>query len=197
MIDVERVARGYARGLAVLGPILVVAMAVLDPRWISHPGVLGVFVVAILILRSAPVRLSKFSYLTQTGVAALVGAVAVPASTTSIGLFFGVVVTDWLVLRKTPLAVLVNAGREVVSFAAAYGFYAAALEVGGIVALRLEFLPAAAVLIGAYFIVGRLLFYFSLLIRDKLSVEDRSFLLRWEVVTYLVTVLAIAWSSGP
>ncbi|MBL8988681.1 MAG: GAF domain-containing protein [Gemmatimonadetes bacterium] len=195
--DLEALARRYARWLAVTGPAVVATSAVLDPRWITEPIVLGAVVAAVVLLRSAPVRLSKFSYLNQTGVAALVGAVAAPGSVTTLGLYLGVVAADWGVLRKTPWASLVNAGREAIGFAAAYGLYAAAVRVTGLVSLNLEFLPAAAVLVGGYFFLTRLLFYLSLLIRGKLTPEDRSFLLRWEVVAYLVTVLAagvVVWA---
>jgi methyl-accepting chemotaxis protein len=195
--NLEAVARRYAQGLAIAGPAVAIAMAVLDPRWITEPLVIPAIAVAVVVLRSAPVRLSKFSYLTQTGVAALVGAVAAPPSTTTIAMVIGVIVADWGVLRKTPWAALVNSGREVLAFAAAFGFYSAAVRSTGVVALHLEFLPAAAVLFGSYFFLSRLLFYFSLLIRGKLTAEDRSFLLRWEVVAYLVTVLAssvVVWA---
>lgn len=193
----ERLARRYALGLAVFGPLLAVAAAVLDRRWMAEPLVAAAIAGAVVLLRAAPVRLSKFSYLTQTAVAGLVGAVAAPASSTALGLLVGVLVADWGLHRKTPWAALVNAGREVIAFAAAYGFYAGAVRIAGRTTLDLEFLPAAAVLLGTYFVTSRLLFYFSLLIRDKLTAEDRSFLLRWEVVTYIVATLAagvVVWA---
>ena len=190
--EYEGLARRYAGLLAWSGPLVVAATMGLDLRWLSYPLTTLVIAGSVVILRSAPVRLSKFSYLTQTGVAALVGAAAAPASSTAMGLYLGVIVADWGLLRKTPWAGFVNAGREVLGFASAYGFYAAAVRSTGLASVHLEFLPSAAVLVGSYFFLSRLLFYFSLLVRGKLTSEDRSFLLRWEVVAYLVTVLAAA-----
>lgn len=190
--DSEQLVRRYAVLLATGGFAVTVVGAMLDPRWILNLWVPLALAVSVVVLRSAPVRLSKFSYLTQTGVAALVGAVAAPAASVGLGLWIGSAVTDWAILRKTPWAAAVNAGREVLGFAIAYGFYAATVQWIGISALHIEFLPAAAVFAGTYFFGTRALFYFSLLVRDKLTADDRGFLLRWEVVAFLVSVLAAA-----
>ncbi|MFN0179727.1 MAG: methyl-accepting chemotaxis protein [Gemmatimonadales bacterium] len=189
----------YARLLALSGPVIVGVSAFADLRWVTNPLSVVAVLLAVGLLRAAPVRLSKFSYLNQTGVAVLVAAVAAPASAAVLGLFGGALATDLGILRKTAWASLVNAGREVVGFAAAYGFYAAAVQWVGFGSANLEFLPAIAVLAGSYFFISRLLFYFSLLVRGKLTADDRAFLLRWEIVAYLVTLLASAiviWALG-
>jgi methyl-accepting chemotaxis protein len=193
-MSVLSIVQGYARALAMVGPFVVAGIAIADPRWLHQ--VIGVLAIgaAVSVLRAAPIRLSKYSYLTQTGVAVLIGAFAAPASTTTIGLYFGALFTDLLWLRKPRLAAAVNAGREVLAFAMAYGLYAAVLALIKVDSFSLEFLPAAAVFAGAYFAFTRLLFYFSLLIREKLTADDRVFLLRWEVVSYLVTMLAVGIS---
>lgn len=188
----ERVVRRYARGLLALGPVVLVAAIVLDRRWLDQPLLVAVLVAATALLRSAPVRLSKFSYLTQTGVVALAGAVTAPASSTAIGIWLGTVIADSMVLRKSQLASYVNAGRELLAFATAYGFYALTLRFLGLSHLSLEALPAIAVLAGVYFFASRLLFYFSLYVREKLTGTDRLFLLRWEVVAFLASVLGAA-----
>ncbi len=188
----ESLARAYARALALAGPVAVGVMAVIDPRWLGQPLVPVVVAVAVMVLRAAPVRLSKFSYLNQTSVVVLVAALTVPASSAGIGLLAGVLIGDRLILRKTWLASVVNAGREAIGFAVAFGYYAAALRWIGLNQMQLEFLPAGAVLVGTYFFVSRVLFYFSLAVRGKLSPTDRAFLLRWEVVAFLVAILAAA-----
>jgi methyl-accepting chemotaxis protein len=188
------IVQGYAKALAYAGPLVVAAIAILDPRWVASPLVLAAVVVAVAFLRAAPIRLSKYSYLTQTGVPVLIAGIAAPPSTTTVGLFLGVVVADFGWLRKPRMAAAVNAGREVVAFAGAYGFYAVVVKLIKVTTFSLEFLPAVAIFAGAYFGLTRLLFYFSLLIREKLTVNDRLFLLRWEVVSYLVTLLAVAIS---
>ncbi len=58
-------------------------------------------------------------------------------------------------------------------------------------ALGVDFLPAAFALLAAYFICGRALFYFTLLIRSKLDVEERLLILRWEVVSYLISMIGV------
>jgi len=52
-------------------------------------------------------------------------------------------------------------------------------------------------LAGSYFVVSRVLFYLSLLLRRKLAVDERLFILRWEMVSFLMTMLGtaiIVWS---
>ncbi|MEO8451684.1 MAG: methyl-accepting chemotaxis protein [Gemmatimonadota bacterium] len=181
----------YASALALSLPLIGGATLVLDHRWLHQPLVAIVVAAAVTLLRAAPIRLSKYSYLTQTGVPVLVGALAAPPSITVLGLVAGVFAADVLVLRKPLRAGAVNAGRETIAFAVAFGFYAAMVRFNGQATLSLEFLPAAAILAGAYFFVSRPLFYFSLLVRGKLTTADRMFLLRWEVVSYLVTLVAV------
>jgi methyl-accepting chemotaxis protein len=189
---VANVVQGYARGLALAGPLVVAGAALVDQRWLERPYVLLAITLAVALLRIAPIRLSKYSYLTQTGVPVLVAGVAAPASSATLGLFLGVLLADFVWLRKPSAAAAINAGREVVAFAAAFGFYATIVRLTGIHSFSLEFLPPLAIFAGAYFALTRALFYFSLLIREKLTVTDRMFLLRWELVSYLVTLLAAA-----
>lgn len=189
----------YARALWVLGPLLAVATAIADPRWLDQPLTTAALVAAVTVLRMAPVRLSKFSYLTQSGVPALVGAIVAPPSSTVIGLVLGVYLADVAWLRKPLIAGAVNAGREATAFVVAYGYYALALRLSGTTEVSLEFLAPAVILAGMYFAAGRVLFYLSLLLRQKLEIGERIFILRWEVVSYLVTVLAsgvVVWALG-
>ncbi len=180
----------YARALTVAGPLLALAAAALDPRWLDHLLVLAALFATVLVLRAAPVRLSKFSYLTQTGVPALVAAVATPPSVGVLALAFGVFASDVGWLRKPLRAGAVNAGREALAFAVAYGFYALAVRISGVRGLSLDFLPPAVILAGMYFVVTRTLFYLSLILRAKLEAEERVFILRWEMVSFLMTLLA-------
>jgi methyl-accepting chemotaxis protein len=84
----------------------------------------------------------------------------------------------------------VNAGREVIGFLGSYGPYAAILSLGSSAALTLDFLPAAAILVALYFFLNRALFYFSLLIRNKLESAEKILILRWEISSYLLTLIA-------
>ena len=142
--------------------------------WIDQPISTVLLIVSILVLRSVPVRLSKYSYLTQSGIPTLVGAVCIGPAPVVVGLWVGVVAADVFWLRKQPRAGLVNGGREVIGFVAAFGPYAAILALSGTTELTVDFLPAAAILVSLYFFISRALFYFSLLIRDKLERPRRS-----------------------
>ncbi len=180
----------YARILISAGPLLTLAIGVVDPRWLEHPFTLLAMLGAVTLLRAAPIRLSKYSYLTQHGVPALTAALAAPSSVGVIGLFAGTLLADVALLRKPFRAGAVNAGREALGFAVAYGFYALALQLSGARGLSLEFLAPAVVLSGIYFAVTRILFYLSLIMRGKLEVEERLFILRWEIVAFVMTLLA-------
>jgi methyl-accepting chemotaxis protein len=56
--------------------------------------------------------------------------------------------------------------------------------------LAIDLLPAAAILVSLYFFFGRALFYFSLLVRDKLENAEKILILRWEISSYLLTLIA-------
>ena len=189
--------RHYARALAVGGLLLTLAAAWIDPRWQDYPFALLAVLGATTLLRTAPIRLSKYAYLSQTGIPALIAALAAPGSVGLLGLLAGVLLSDSGLLRKPLLVGAVNAGREAISFAVAYGFYALALRLSGSRSLSLELLAPLVILAGTYFVVSRLLFYLSLLLRGKLAVGERLFILRWEMVSFLMTVLGatiILWA---
>ena len=195
--DLQRVLQGYAR-LLIFGGLGVLVLAVVtDWRWTAQPVTLTALTLGTFAMRMSPVRLSKYSYLTQTGLPVLVGLVIAPLATVLLAVALGVAGSDILWLRKSLIAGMVNAGREVIAVAAAAGYYLASLRLVSIRELSLDFMPAAAVLAGAYFLASRSLFYFSLLARAKLPLEERLFILRWEVVGYLVTCLGtgvVIWS---
>ena len=166
------------------------ALAV-DLRWLQQPVAVILLTVSVVVLRAVPVRLSKYSYLTQSGIPVLVGAVTVGPSPVVLALWLGVLGSDVVWLRKLPRAGFINAGREVLGFMAAFGPYAAvhALHAAR-PALSLDFLPAAAILVVLYFFATRALFYFTLLVRDKLEYAEKILILRWEIISYLLTLIA-------
>jgi methyl-accepting chemotaxis protein len=182
----------YTKVLAGGGLALLFAVLIVDTRWMAHPISTGLLMISIFALRTVPVRLSKYSYLTQSAVPALVGAVCIGPAPVVAALWVGVAGADVFGLRKQPRAGLVNAGREVIGFTAAYGPYAAILALGETSELTLDFLPAAAILVALYFFLSRAMFYFSLLIRDKLENAEKILILRWEISSYLLTLIASA-----
>jgi methyl-accepting chemotaxis protein len=188
--DVQRVLNLYTRVLGHGGLLLLLGVLVLDTRWLSHPISLGVLTLSIFALRAVPVRLSKYSYLTQSAVPTLVGAVCIGPSPVVAALWIGVAAADVFGLRKQPRAGVINAGREVIGFVASYGPYAAILALADASELTLDFLPAASILVALYFFLTRALFYFSLLVRNKLESAEKILILRWEIISYLATLIA-------
>jgi methyl-accepting chemotaxis protein len=190
MVNILRFLHRYTQVLAVGGFILTALVLLWDQRWMAQPISTGLLLISVAVLRSVPVRLSKYSYLTQSAIPALVGAICIGPAPVVAALWLGVVAADVFVLRKQPRAGFVNAGREVIGFTAAFGPYAAILSLGHTSELTLDFLPAAAILVSLYFFLSRALFYFSLLIRDKLENAEKILILRWEISSYLLTLIA-------
>jgi methyl-accepting chemotaxis protein len=189
-LDLQALLARYARVLAWGGGAVALAVVAVDRRWIAHPVATLVLLFAVFLLRAVPVRLSKYSYLTQSGVPALVGAVSVGPAPVVIALWTGVLASDaWM--RKPTAAGFINAGREVMGFVAAFGAYAAVLALTGAPSLSLDFLPAATILVALYFFATRSLFYFTLLVRDKLEYAEKVLILRWEIISYLLTLIAV------
>jgi hypothetical protein len=195
-IRLQRLLDRYTQVLAVGGLILLGAALTTDTRWVSNPISTGLLMLTIFALRAVPVRLSKYSYLTQSAVPTLVGAVTVGPSSVVAALWVGVAAADVFGLRKQPKAGLINAGREVIGFMGAYGPYAAIMALSSTSELTLDFLPAAAILVSLYFFLSRALFYFSLLVRDKLESAEKILILRWEIISYLATLMA-GGGAGP
>lgn len=183
--------RRYALALQVGGLALAAVSLVLDTRWLAAPAGTAVLLLAVIVARAAPIRLSKYSYLTQTSLAALGGAVVLGATPTVIALMLGVLLSDMVLLRKEVRAATVNAGREVIAFAASFGIYALVLRLTGNPGLDVDFLPAAFTLLAVYFLLGRALFYFTLLLRSKLELQEQLLILRWEIVSYLITIIGV------
>ncbi len=188
--DVGLILERYARVIGVGGAIVTVAALATDTRWIDQPVAVLLLTGMVFALRAAPIRLSKYSYLTQTGIPVLVGSVTVGPTPVVLALYLGVVASDVVWLRKLVRAGFINAGREVLGFTAAYGPYAAVQYYGGYPSLSLDFLPAAAILVCLYFFSTRSLFYFTLLVRDKLEHAEKILILRWEIISYLLTLIA-------
>jgi methyl-accepting chemotaxis protein len=189
-MNVGQLLERYARVLALGGGIVAAGALAVDRRWMEQPVAVLLLTAMIFGLRAAPIRLSKYSYLTQTGIPVLIGAVALGPTPVVLALYLGVLGSDVLWLRKLPRAGVINAGREVIGFVAAYGPYAAVQYYGGSPPVSLDFLPAAAILVCLYFFATRSLFYFALLVRDKLEYAEKILILRWEIIAYLLTLIA-------
>jgi methyl-accepting chemotaxis protein len=189
MIRISRLLPRYAIILLIGGVVLGVVVLVLDRRWIGLPVLTGGLLVMVAALRAAPVRLSKYSYLTQSGIPVLVGALTVGAGPVVLALGAGTVLADAVWVRRPWRAAWINAGREIIAFLSAFGFYGLALRLTEVTELSVDFLPAAFALATAYFLTTRGLFYFTLMVRDKLESAEEILILRWEIISYLLTLI--------
>ena len=189
---VSRILQVYAQALRIGGLAFAVVALLIDRRWLDTPAATLLLVLGVVLLRIAPIRLSKYSYLTQTGLAALAGAVLVGPSAVVLALAVGVLISDAVALRKELRSATVNAGREVLGFASAFGIYAVVLDRSGDPGLTIDFLPAAFALVASYFLIARALFYFTLILRGRLESAEQLLILRWEIVSYLVTVIGVS-----
>src|SRR5260370_1408209 len=76
-VTANRLVTLHSRVLALVGPLLLGAVLIADPRWTGQLPATLLMVVAAVLLRGAQVPLSKYSYLTQTGLVALGGSLLV------------------------------------------------------------------------------------------------------------------------
>ena len=191
----SRFLRLYARVIGVLGTLVLAGALFADARWLGEWRGLALVLAATFAFRLFQIPLTKYGALNLLGVPAVAGALAIGAPATAFGLYLGIYLADRLALRKPSEASWINAGREVLSLVAAYGFFswASLLTVGnregGLVA---EDLPALALFVFAYFLISRALLYFSLLFRDKLLDEEKSLILRYEVIGFGASTIAVA-----
>ena len=187
-----RLVRLYSQALAVGGPLLLLAVLIADPRWLSQGPEIGAMVALGVALRGGQIPLSKYAYLTQTGLVVLAGSLLVGVPATTLAVAIAVLATDWLWHGKMVRAALTNLGRELVASVSAFGAYAAALRVSGVAApeIGIETIPALFFYGLAYFAISRLLFYFTLIIRGKLEQDERLLILRYECISYGATLIA-------
>src|SRR2546426_10374316 len=111
----------YSRGLAIGGPVVLLAVLSADPRWTHQLPATALIIVAAIALRGLQIPLSKYSYLTQTGLVALTGSLLVGLPAAALAVAVGVIAADWLWHKKMFSAALVNLGRGVVALVGAYG----------------------------------------------------------------------------
>jgi len=189
--------RWFSRCLAYGGPTLLLVTMALDTRWVGELPAMAIMAVATLALRAITVPLGKYSYASPSGLVVVSGGLLVGGVPTAMAVAVGIGAADWVIQRKGGWAVLVNAGREVISLLSAYGFHAFLLErSGGTSPLDSDGFLASVVFVAAYFFVSRSLFYYSLLIRKKLGPGEQRIILRYEIVHAALLILASALVIG-
>jgi methyl-accepting chemotaxis protein len=192
-VNFQRFVLLYGRALAAVGLALLAAVLIGDPRWTHQWIEILVMFVACIGLRGQTVRLSKYSYLSQTAVVSLAGSLLVGLPATLLALAGGTLLADWVWLRKTLWAAVINFGREAIALTASYGIYAAILAISGVSdpGLHVATIPAAFFYALSYFVFSRVLFYLSLLIRGKLEQSEQLLIIRYEVISYFGTMGAV------
>ena len=183
----------YARAVGTLGLALLVAALTMDRGWTSQRLGMIVLVATVIAFRLQQIPLTKYGALNMLAIPALAGALIAGAPAAALAMWVGIAIADGVLLRKGAQVAFINAGREVVALVSAYGIYA-----WGVVALSgdesglgTDTLPALAMFVFAYFLLSRLLLYFTLLLRDKLAEEERSLILRYEVIAFGASTIAV------
>ncbi len=185
----QRLSLLYAQGLAVAGTLIIGVVLLRTPDLGERMPALLVVAVLVAALRVPQLALGKYAYVSQVGIVTLSAGLLVGPGLTALAAAIGTFAADALILHKDRRAAGINAAREVVAVASAFGFYAATLVLVGISEpLAAEGMLAIAVLAGSYFVISRVLFYYTLALRGKLSVAEQPFILRYEVVTYGTTL---------
>jgi methyl-accepting chemotaxis protein len=157
----------------------------------------GVLLALTVLLRKTQISLTKYSVLHLLGMVAVGGALIVGPGPTVASLYMGVLVADYILLRKSAASAQINAGRETLALVAAFGLYAwiAGVEdARTVTGLTAATLPAFALFVFSHFVFSRGLMYFTLLIRDKLLPEEKSLILRYEVLAFFAGVGVVAVS---
>ena len=196
-MTVQRFVTVYSQSLAYAGLVLLAAVLGADLRWLRQVPEIIVLLGACVVLRGLHIPLSKYSYLTQTGLIALAGSLLVGLPAAAIAVAGGTVIADWAWHRKPLRVAWINLGREVIALVAAYGVYAFVLEAADIPPQ-----PHSAIVLPlfafalTYFLVSRALFYLSLLVRGKLELGERMLILRYEMLAYFATLIGTASVVG-
>ena len=205
----ERLLAIYPAAVAGGGFLLLLATLVTSSRWSIETayGVVVVFLCTVA-LRAFQIPTTKYSALNLLNMIAVGGALIVGAPGTALGMYVGLFLCDRVVLGKPLRPSFINAGREVVALIAAFGFYSTMAVMTGtnrFVGLTAETMPAFALFLFAHFLLSRALLYFTLIARDKLYSEERSLILRYEVITFgagcaavtiaLVTIQYVGWRA--
>ncbi|HUX32752.1 MAG TPA: methyl-accepting chemotaxis protein [Gemmatimonadaceae bacterium] len=178
--------RFYARALGTVGMVVLAGALALDPRWMDQRYGLLAVVIGATLMRVYQIPLTKYGALNLLGVPALAGAVVVGAPAAALGLYVGVFIGDRIVLRKPLESAWINGGREVLALLSAFGFFAWSARITGVTGavLSADTIPPLALLVFTYFLISRALLYFTLIFRDKLLEEEKSLILRYEVIGF-------------
>ncbi len=188
----------YRTATPPLGTIAVLVAAFVDGRWWQHPFLTSGLIIAAMLARRFHLPVTKFTFIGVLGMVAVGGALVAGPAAAAIAVMLGVSIADGLLLGRGALPAWINASRESLALLSAFGWYAWARGpmLAGTDGLASE-VPAIAVFVVVHFVLSRALQYLSLLVRNKLSSDERSLILRYEVIGLLASsfVLAVVLTS--
>jgi methyl-accepting chemotaxis protein len=183
----------YAKVVGVVGTAALAGVLAHDHRWLAQSWGIAGLLIAVIVLRVNQITITKYGALNLVGVAAVSGALIVGPPATAMALYLGVILADRFLLAKTGQAAWINGSREVLALVASYGVFAAAsIATGSNSSASAEGLPALALFVFTHFFVSRALLYFTLFVRAKLLDDEKSLLLRYEVVGFGVKAIGVA-----
>ncbi|MEO6528861.1 MAG: methyl-accepting chemotaxis protein [Gemmatimonadaceae bacterium] len=176
----------YARAIGGLGLALLIATMAIDRHWLTQPWGIVVTLATVVFLRAQQIPLTKYGALNLLALPVTSAALLLGAPASAVATYIAVLFADIVFLRRGYVVAWINAGREVIALVSAFGAYAWAsvsMAAGGS-GINAETLPSLALFVFAYFVTSRLLLYFTLIVRDKLVDEEKSLILRYEVIAF-------------
>ena len=190
--NAQFVLQRYGMALGISGTLTLFAALVTGNAWAGNLIGLAIVLISAAGLRAFQIPLTKYSSLSLIGVAATGGALVIGAPGAGLALYLGVLFIDWLYHQKPAPAAWINASRETLALLSAYGLYAfVAVSTDAATTMSADALVSAIVLIFSYFFLSRALQYFTLLYRDKLGEEEKSLILRYEVIGFGASTVAV------
>lgn len=189
----NRMLNAYRIGIPVLGGLLLAGGLVFTTEWSVHLPWIAPLVVVVAVLRRAQLPVTKYTAVQLIGMAAVGGSLVVGPVAISLALAAGIYIADRVWLRRDGTAAWINASREVVALLASAGWYSWIRgPLGATDQLDGNSVPAIALFILLQFLISKLLCYFSLLLRGKLLPQERSLILRYEVIALGSGVVALS-----
>ena len=174
----------FRMALPIVGGALLATGVVLTTGWLDQlPWILALSV-ATAIIRRNQLPVTKYTAIHLLGLVAVGGSLVIGLVGTALAIAAGVFGADRLWLRRNGTAAWINAARETTALFAAYGWYAWARGPLGADDGVLDGpgVPAIALFVVLQFVIAKGLYYFTLAVRSKLSSEEKSLILRYEVI---------------
>jgi methyl-accepting chemotaxis protein len=183
----------YRTATPPLGTAALVLAMLADDRWWQHPFLTLGLIVAATLARRFHLPITKFTFVGVLGMVAVGAALLAGPATAMLAVAVGVAIADGFLLGRGALPAWINASRESLALISSFGWYAwsrGPLNAGGDGLISEA--PAIAVFVIVHFALSRALQYLSLLVRDKLSPDERSLILRYEVIGLGASSVALA-----